>query len=65
MLFESKLSIQVYDIQGREVTTLISNNMDAGYHSAKWNANQYSSGIYFVKMITGEYVSTQKLMLVK
>ena len=61
----SDVTLSIYNLQGREVTTLINGNMDAGYHSAKWNANQYSSGIYFVKMITGEYVSTQKLMLVK
>ena len=61
----SDVTLSIYNLQGREVTTLISSNMDAGYHSAKWNANQYSSGIYFVKMIAGEYVSTQKLMLVK
>ena len=33
--------------------------------SAKWNANSHSSGVYFAKMVAGEYVSTQKLMLVK
>ena len=62
---ESDVTLSIYNLQGREVSTLISGNMDAGYHSAKWNANQYSSGIYFVKMIAGKYVSTQKLMLVK
>ena len=62
---ESDVTLSIYNLQGREVTTLISSNMDAGYHSAKWNANANSSGVYFVKMIAGEYVSTQKLMLVK
>ena len=39
--------------------------MDAGYHSVVWDANSHSSGVYFVKMVAGEYVNTQKLMLVK
>jgi len=39
--------------------------MDAGYHSIIWNADSYSSGVYFVKMVAGEYISQQKLMLVK
>jgi hypothetical protein len=39
--------------------------MEAGYHSVVWNANSYGSGVYFVKMVAGEYASTQKLMLVK
>ena len=34
-------------------------------HSVMWDAANYSSGVYFVKMIVGEYISTQKLMLVK
>ena len=62
---ETEVSLSIYNLQGREVTTLISGSMNAGYHSVIWNANQYSSGVYFVKMVAGEYVTTQKLMLVK
>ena len=40
-------------------------NMDAGYHSITWNADSYSSGVYFVKMVTPKFTKTQKLMLVK
>jgi hypothetical protein len=39
--------------------------MDAGYHSVVWDVNSYASGVYFVKMGAGDYISTQKLMLVK
>ena len=62
---EADVSIVIYDIQGRELTTLISGSMQSGYHRAIWNANRYSSGLYFVQMIAGEYMNTQKLMLVK
>ena len=62
---DSKVSLSIYDLQGREVSRLISGNMYGGYHSVVWNANSYASGMYFVKMISGEYVKTQKLMLVK
>jgi len=62
---DSEVSISIYNLQGREVVSLIDANMDAGYHSVVWNANSHSSGVYFVKMIAGEYVNTQKLMLVK
>jgi hypothetical protein len=62
---EAEVSLSIYNLQGREVATLIDANMDAGYHSVVWNADSYSSGMYFVKMIAGNYVSTQKLMLVK
>ena len=62
---EAEVSLTVYNLQGREVSTLISGNMDAGYHSVIWNADAHASGVYFVKMVAGEYVNTQKLMLVK
>ena len=51
--------------EGREVSRLIDAKMDAGYHSIAWNANNLSSGIYFVKMVAGGHVVTQKLMLLK
>ena len=50
---------------GREVTALVNGNMDAGYHTASWDADTQASGIYFVKMIAGNYISTQNLMLIK
>ena len=62
---DSEVSLSIYNLQGREVSTLIDGNMDAGYHSVVWNADSYSSGVYFVKMVAGEFVNTQKLMLVK
>ena len=62
---DSQVSIQVYNIQGRLIETLADHNMQAGYHSITWNADQHSSGMYFVKMIAGDHMSTQKLLLVK
>ena len=52
-------------MQGRKVATLTDGLMNAGYHSINWNATDESSGIYFVQMISGEYVENQKLMLIK
>ena len=62
---EAEVSLAVYNLQGRQVISLIDQNMEAGYHSVVWNADSYSSGMYFVKMVAGDYISTQKLMLVK
>jgi len=47
------------------VIKLIDANMEAGYHTVVWNADNHASGMYFVKMHAGNYISTQKLMLVK
>ncbi|MDP6586018.1 MAG: T9SS type A sorting domain-containing protein, partial [Anaerolineales bacterium] len=62
---DNEVTLSIYNLQGREVSTLIDANMDAGYHSIVWDANANASGVYFVKMMAGEYVSTQKLMLIK
>ena len=61
----SNVLLEVYDINGRLINELIYSNMDAGYHSVIWNADNNASGVYFVKMVAGEFVNTQKLMLVK
>ena len=61
----SDVSLSVYNMQGREVASLVNGNMEAGYHSVVWNADSHSSGVYFIKMVSGEYVKTQKLMLIK
>jgi len=68
---DTEVSIQVYNIQGGVVETLANQYMEAGYHSVVWNADQHSSGIYFVKMLTSPStgghgtVNIQKLMLIK
>ena len=59
------VDISVYNIQGVKVASLINGAYSSGYHSTIWNATSYPSGVYFVKMITREFTSTQKLMLVK
>ena len=68
---DSFVRLVVYDLMGREVTTLFNQTQHAGYHQYIWNASQYASGIYFVQIISGDsdvgpqFIKTQKLMLVK
>lgn len=69
----SKASLKVYDILGREVTTLVSGMLPAGNHSAQWNAGHLASGIYFCKLLVrqtaggqaGSFTQTKKLILIK
>ena len=60
-----KVILEVYDINGRLVKELKSGIMEAGYHSVVWNAQSTASGIYFIQIMAGEPVNTQKLMLIK
>jgi len=59
------VSINIYDITGKLVTTLINEQLNIGYHSINWDGTNQSSGMYLVKMESGEYIETQKLLLVK
>ena len=60
-----KVKLDIYDLSGKHVQSLLDGELEGGYHQIKWNADSYSSGVYFVKMIIGEYAGTQKLVLVK
>ena len=57
--------LQIYDIKGRSVETLIERPMSPGQHNIKWNASQFSSGVYFVKLNYNNQSQTQKLILLK
>ena len=69
---DADVLIQVINLYGRVVETLTNSNMNSGYHAVNWNADSYSSGLYFVKMVAdpsagsqNSYTNTQKLILVK
>jgi len=58
-------SIKVFDILGKEVTTLVSGQVEKGKHQIMWNANNFSSGIYFYTIEAGSFKQTRKLVLLK
>ena len=58
-------SLNIYDIRGRVVKTLLSGSINPGYHEIQWNASNYSSGIYFVELVGGKNHQIQKIILVK
>jgi photosystem II stability/assembly factor-like uncharacterized protein len=61
----SIVTIKVYNILGKELTTLVNEEKSAGNYSVKFNGKQLSSGIYFYKMQAGNFVETKKLVLMK
>ncbi len=61
----SDVQITIYDLLGREVTTLVSQTQDAGYKSVQWNASQVSSGMYFYQIRAGNYLQTKKMVVLK
>lgn len=59
------ISIKIYDVAGREITTLVDDNFSAGIYEADWDAVNYTSGVYFYKMTSGDYSEVKKMILVK
>ena len=57
--------LAIYNLHGQVLETLVNDYIVAGKYSVTWNADRYSSGVYFVHIISGEFMDTQKLMLVK
>ena len=62
---QSFVSLKVFDIVGREVATIVSEEMPAGAYTRQWNAAKMSSGIYFYRLQAGSYTQTKKLVLLK
>ena len=60
-----KTVLEVYDILGRKVTTLVNQQMKAGAHIINWNARNYASGVYFYRLQSGDFARVKKMMLVK
>jgi len=66
----SKVTMKVYDILGREVATLVDDEVKAGYHIATFDGSKHASGIYFVRMTAQgsdakPYFKTMKIVLMK
>ncbi len=62
----SNVTLRVYDILGREITTLINNEVqNAGKYKVTFDASRLSSGIYFYSLNAGQFVQTKKMILVK
>jgi len=59
------VTASVYDLQGRNILTIIDTNMQAGSHSALIDGNLLSTGVYIVKLISGGDIATQKIVLIK
>ena len=59
------ISLKVLDISGRVVETLFEDIIESGNHEIKWNAKRNPSGIYFVKLTSGQKSETQKILFLK
>ncbi len=59
------ISIIIYDILGREISTLVNEQLTPGTYEVEWNGSNFSSGVYFYKLITNSFSQTRKMILIK
>ncbi len=61
----SMVKLVVYDILGREISALINERMDAGYHYCIFDGSNIPSGVYFYRLVTEGFTDTKKMTLIK
>ena len=59
------VSLKIYDVLGKEVATLVNENLSPGTYKYSFNASNLSSGIYFYRIKAGDFVQTRTMMLLK
>ncbi|MFH1943689.1 MAG: T9SS type A sorting domain-containing protein, partial [bacterium] len=61
----SKVTFKIYNISGEEINTLVNASQPAGHYEILWSAEGFSSGIYFAKLQSGEFIQVRKIILLK
>jgi len=61
----SFVTLKVYDVLGQEIAVLVNERKQPGEHKVTWNAEGVPSGVYFYRLVAGEFVDTKKMVLVK
>ena len=61
----SNVQLIIYDVLGKEISTLVNEQLAPGTYSVDWNASDFPSGIYFCRLSSGDFVDTKRMLLVK
>jgi flagellar hook assembly protein FlgD len=59
------VTLRIYDNIGREIETLVKEELSAGTYEVQWNAGSYPSGTYFYRLTSTKYSETKKMVLLK
>ena len=60
----------IFDATGRQINTLINEQISPGFYNLKWNGNDSNgngmpTGVYFIQVRSGKHIDTQKMILIK
>ena len=59
------VKLVIYDALGKEVSVLVNEQLKPGTYEVEWNAQNYPSGVYFYRIVSGEFILTRKMVLIK
>jgi hypothetical protein len=62
---QSFVTLKVFDLLGREVASLVSEQLSGGHYRCRWNAAKVPSGVYFYRLQAGSLTQTRKLILLR
>ena len=62
---KSFVSLKVFDLLGREVATIVSEELSAGRYTRQWNASNLASGVYFYRLTAGKLIQVKKMLVIK
>ena len=67
---EASVKLEIYDLRGQLVKTLVDSKLDIGYHTIEWDATndrgfRVPTGVYFYKLTTSKFTKTMKMVLIK
>lgn len=62
---ENYVDLKIYNALGKEITTLVSENLTAGRYQHRWEAGDMAGGVYFYRLTTGGFTETRKMLLVR
>ncbi len=61
----SFVSLKIYNILGKEVATLVNENLKAGTYQVEWEGSNYASGVYYYTITAGDFADVKKMVLIK
>ena len=59
------VELNVYNLTGQKIATLVQETQRAGHHQVEWDASGFASGVYYYRIEAGEFVEVKKMILVR
>ena len=59
------VKMAIYDALGKEITTLVNELLNPGTYEITWDGSNFPSGVYFYKLVEGDFTDSKKMILMK